>query len=1269
MLLASDKTNNTNNNDKSAISNNNYNNNINSKNNYIIDFNHKFVKDYNNKTTTIINNIHNHNNNNNNNNSYNIINNGGGGGSSGNNIVNNSNLNNKNFVNIKNHGVEKCNNYTNMTDKQQQSQQQQQQENITNVRYISDEAITLKRNSSGEISKAAKDNTERSDSVVIVPNDRDMQFEKEIEDISKIRTTSHLLPEDRVDCSHFETIKVLGTGAYGKVYLVRKKTGTDCGKLYAMKVLKKAAIVQKKKTAEHTKTERQVLELIRSSPFLVEMHYAFQTEERLYLVLDYVSGGELFTHLYKNEHFTEDEVRIYIAEIVLALEQLHKLGVIYRDIKLENILLDADGHIVITDFGLSKELSPGSNERAYSFCGTLEYMAPEIVRNNSGHDTAVDWWSVGVLTYELLTGASPFTVVEERNSQQDISRRILRIDPPIPNDLGADTKDFILKLLVKDPKKRLGKSKADASEIKSHPFFRKLDWEKLAKKQIKAPFKPVITNELDTSNFSEEFTSLPLRESTAISPPNSNRLFRGYSYVSPRHNLKRNPQLQHREPQKEIISNKWTITNAEKQNSAFYKEYDLNPAIIGTGSFSACFKCRRKSTNEEFAVKMIRNSHFNREEVRILRMCNHPHIVRLHECLTDSHYTYIVMELLGNEELYSRIKATNGNGLPKDKVKLYFSEILDVMYYLHSNNIVHCDLKPENILFKTKNSDILKLVDFGYAHYLYNDTEWEDIPHFTLDYAAPELLKSPKVIFSKACDIWALGVILYTMLCGQSPFRHNNNESKYDIRQNILEGNINRETRGWRSASEDLKDLIEKMLTISYRKRATIEQICKHIWVINTLRKSGSKQLQQEQQQLYQQDDNYYYIYDDRNNSDEVQFIEEELLTFNSMPQQKPIRAYKNHHNTNLLDYSPQQKKTQHEQNIYQYHHSHQPIVIENIKQQQQHLHRNIQKDSNSSNISIVSISTDSSQGGIESEGGTTSGLGRSKSSNASVDRATLSFDKTPITDNNNDNILYVPDMEEIEKLTLEKQKEIKKLNEININNIDENGGEEFYGFDKKDNMKKFDRSSIQDIFKNVIENFISVKKERQESLDSEEDFIGFNNNELMHFTKNNHSIQIPELPVVKPLEITSTEIASNELSNRTIAVPKRRGRKPKHMKINTISDSSKTTTIDMDKTKDNIIINNINKNINNIISSNNYNHIDNTEKLSSNIRDNQNNVSSKTKTIIENKLNKEIIIEEKKNVEQVQNWGPMTRSRRRREEISDRSDLFKGYNPKRMKK
>jgi ribosomal protein S6 kinase alpha-5 len=176
--------------------------------------------------------------------------------------------------------------------------------------------------------------------------------------------------------------------AYGKVFLVRKTGGgQDNGKLYAMKVLKKATIVQKAKTTEHIRTERQVLASVRQSPFLVTLYYAFQTDAKLHLILEYIRGGELFTHLFKREHFQEQEVRFYTAEIVCALEHLHAIGVIYRDIKLENILLDQDGHVCLCDFGLSKEFLDGDDDkRTYSFCGTIEYMAPELIQGDCGHN-------------------------------------------------------------------------------------------------------------------------------------------------------------------------------------------------------------------------------------------------------------------------------------------------------------------------------------------------------------------------------------------------------------------------------------------------------------------------------------------------------------------------------------------------------------------------------------------------------------------------------------------------------------------------------------------------------------------------------------------------------------------------------------------------------------------------------------------------------------------------------------------------------------------
>uniref|UniRef100_A0A2K6QY12 non-specific serine/threonine protein kinase n=1 Tax=Rhinopithecus roxellana TaxID=61622 RepID=A0A2K6QY12_RHIRO len=349
--------------------------------------------------------------------------------------------------------------------------------------------------------------------------------------ITEANLTGH---EEKVSVENFELLKVLGTGAYGKVFLVRKAGGHDAGKLYAMKVLRKAALVQRAKTQEHTRTERSVLELVRQAPFLVTLHYAFQTDAKLHLILDYVSGGEMFTHLYQRQYFKEAEVRVYGGEIVLALEHLHKLGIIYRDLKLENVLLDSEGHIVLTDFGLSKEFLTEEKERTFSFCGTIEYMAPEIIRSKTGHGKAVDWWSLGILLFELLTGASPFTLEGERNTQAEVSRRILKCSPPFPPRIGPVAQDLLQRLLCKDPKKRLGAGPQGAQEVRNHPFFQGLDWAALAARKIPAPFRPQIRSELDVGNFAEEFTRLePVYSPPGSPPPGDPRIFQGYSFVAP----------------------------------------------------------------------------------------------------------------------------------------------------------------------------------------------------------------------------------------------------------------------------------------------------------------------------------------------------------------------------------------------------------------------------------------------------------------------------------------------------------------------------------------------------------------------------------------------------------------------------------------------------------------------------------------------------------------------------------------------------------------
>uniref|UniRef100_A0A8C2QJK4 Ribosomal protein S6 kinase n=1 Tax=Cricetulus griseus TaxID=10029 RepID=A0A8C2QJK4_CRIGR len=707
----------------------------------------------------------------------------------------------------------------------------------------------------------------------------------------ELRTANLTGHAEKVGIENFELLKVLGTGAYGKVFLVRKISGHDAGKLYAMKVLKKATIVQKAKTTEHTRTERQVLEHIRQSPFLVTLHYAFQTETKLHLILDYINGGELFTHLSQRERFTEHEVQIYVGEIVLALEHLHKLGIIYRDIKLENILLDSNGHVVLTDFGLSKEFVADETERAYSFCGTIEYMAPDIVRGgDSGHDKAVDWWSLGVLMYELLTGASPFTVDGEKNSQAEISRRILKSEPPYPQEMSTLAKDLLQRLLMKDPKKRLGCGPRDAEEIKEHLFFQKINWDDLAAKKVPAPFKPVIRDELDVSNFAEEFTEMDPTYSPAALPQSSERLFQGYSFVAPSILFKRNaavidPLQFHMGVERPGVTN--VARSAMMKDSPFYQHYDLDlkDKPLGEGSFSICRKCVHKKSNQAFAVKIIskRMEANTQKEITALKLCEgHPNIVKLHEVFHDQvatsaqppgqvllcsllplvlltwnlvtwtwervHstsqfpplpppmpeilHTFLVMELLNGGELFERIKKKKH--FSETEASYIMRKLVSAVSHMHDVGVVHRDLKPENLLFTDENDNLeIKVIDFGFARLKPPDNQPLKTPCFTLHYAAPELLTHNG--YDESCDLWSLGVILYTMLSGQVPFQSHDRSltctSAVEIMKKIKKGDFSFEGEAWKNVSQEAKDLIQGLLTVDPNKRLKMSGLRYNEWL------------------------------------------------------------------------------------------------------------------------------------------------------------------------------------------------------------------------------------------------------------------------------------------------------------------------------------------------------------------------------------------------------------------------------------------------------
>ncbi|XP_071395612.1 ribosomal protein S6 kinase alpha-5 isoform X5 [Centroberyx affinis] len=621
-------------------------------------------------------------------------------------------------------------------------------------------------------------------------------------ELKNANLTGHV---ERVGIENFELLKVLGTGAYGKVFLVRKVSGHDAGKLYAMKVLKKATIVQKAKTAEHTRTERQVLEHIRQSPFLVTLHYAFQTDTKLHLILDYVNGGELFTHLVQRVRFKEQEVALYSGEIVLALEHLHKM------------------------------------ERAFSVCGTIEYMAPEIVEGGeSGHDKAVDWWSLGVLMYELLTGGSPFTVDGDENSHTDIAKRISKKDPPFPKDMGPLAKDLIQRLLIKDPKKRLGSGPNGAENVKKHPFYQKINWEDLAAKKVPAPFKPVIRDELDVSNFADEFTEMDPTYSPAALPQNCDRIFQGYSFMAPSILFKRNVVMD--DPVQlcggsERPGSAAVARSAMMKDSPFYMSYemDLKDNALGEGSFSICRQCTHKKTGQKYAVKIVskRMEAQTQKEVAALKLCDgHPNIVKLHEIYHDQLHTYLVLELLGGGELLERIRRKQH--FSETEASRIMRRLVSAVSHMHDVGVVHRDLKPENLLFtdESENSEI-KIIDFGFARLKPPDNQLLKTPCFTLQYAAPEILKYDG--YDESCDLWSLGVILYTMLSGQVPFQCQEKSlthtSAEEIMKKIKHGDFSFEGEAWRNVSQQAKDLIQELLTVDPNKRIKMCGLRYNAWL------------------------------------------------------------------------------------------------------------------------------------------------------------------------------------------------------------------------------------------------------------------------------------------------------------------------------------------------------------------------------------------------------------------------------------------------------
>ncbi|XP_061646461.1 protein kinase C epsilon type-like isoform X2 [Phyllopteryx taeniolatus] len=331
----------------------------------------------------------------------------------------------------------------------------------------------------------------------------------------------------RINLTDFVFIKVLGKGSFGKVMLAELRGGDE---VYAVKVLKKDVILQDD-DVDCTLTEKRILALARKHPYLTQLHCCFQTKDRLFFVMEYVNGGDLMFQIQRSRKFDEARSRFYAAEVTSALMFLHRHGVIYRDLKLDNILLDADGHCKLADFGMCKEgILNGVSTN--TFCGTPDYIAPEILQELD-YGPSVDWWALGVLMYEMMAGQPPF----EADNEDDLFESILHDDVLYPVWLSKEAVGVLKEFMTKNPSKRLGCVAAHGLEdaIKLHPFFRAIDWTLLEARKMQPPFKPRIKTKRDVNNFDQDFT----REEPVLTPVDDSVVkqinqdeFQGFSYFA-----------------------------------------------------------------------------------------------------------------------------------------------------------------------------------------------------------------------------------------------------------------------------------------------------------------------------------------------------------------------------------------------------------------------------------------------------------------------------------------------------------------------------------------------------------------------------------------------------------------------------------------------------------------------------------------------------------------------------------------------------------------
>jgi p90 ribosomal S6 kinase len=643
-----------------------------------------------------------------------------------------------------------------------------------------------------------------------------------------------------VSMDDFELLKVLGKGAYGKVFQARKIHGQHQGQLYALKSVNKSRIASSQTDIRHTKAERDVL--VRTDhPFIVKLYFAFETSKRLYLVQEFCRGGELFRRMEVERMMLEEHARFYLSQIVCALEYLHSIDIVYRDLKTENVMLDEAGHVKLIDFGLSK-LNMNEGALTNTFCGTVEYMAPEGV-SRKGHDHVCDWWSFAVLTDEMLTGQLPFTGKDRKDTMQ----MILKAKLSMPQFLSQDAQALLRCLFKRNPKNRLGAGTDGAEKLKRHIFFKGIDWNALFRKEITPPFVPTLapSDPEDAHYFDQEFTKRTPRDSPAIpASAGANRLFRGFSFsrklqvadTNATDTMKAESDFRNEAPEGFFLTN---VPYEGYVKKSFKTEYELLDTL-GRGAFSEVRKCRHKHTGKCYAVKISKremNGHegMRDDEIQILiKFGQHPNIITVKDIFIEPDENqemmiWMVTELMEGGEMFHKIERQKS--LCEREASAVMKTVTQTVEYLHSNDVAHRDLKPSNILYADDSGDptTIRIVDFGFAKQLRHENGMLMTPCFTKSYVAPEVLN--KQAYDLSCDIWSLGCLMYTMLGGETPFDVTENDTPEVVLKKLNSNKMKLSGGNWDYVSEQAKDLLKQMLNFDSSKRPTAKNVLCHNWI------------------------------------------------------------------------------------------------------------------------------------------------------------------------------------------------------------------------------------------------------------------------------------------------------------------------------------------------------------------------------------------------------------------------------------------------------